>query len=222
MKLKGVIFDFNGTLFWDTKLHNKAWDLFLDKVGIGLTDREKTEIIHGKNNKDILNKLFRKELSREDIEKFSTEKEKIYQAICLRQDMQLAPGAEEFLNFLGTNNIPSTIATASEVDNVNFYFDHLDLKSFFDRAKVIFDDGSLYSKPHPQIFQKAMKVLGIKESETLIFEDSIAGISAAENAGAGRIIIVNSNNGDYSRWDYQQIKSFSEVDKNLFECIPNV
>ena len=221
MKLKGVIFDFNGTLFWDTKLHNKAWDLFLDKMGISLTDLEKTEKIHGKNNKDILNNVFPMELSEEDIVKFSTEKERIYQAICLRQDMQLAPGAKEFLNFLLTNNIPSTIATASEVDNVNFYFDHLDLKPFFDRAKVIFDDGSLYSKPHPQIFQKAMNVLGLKESETLIFEDSLAGIAAAENAGAGRIIIVNSNNENYSRWDYQQIKSFSEVDKNLFDGIHN-
>jgi len=31
MKIKGVIFDFNGTLFWDTDLHNKAWDAFLER-----------------------------------------------------------------------------------------------------------------------------------------------------------------------------------------------
>jgi beta-phosphoglucomutase-like phosphatase (HAD superfamily) len=58
--------------------------------------------------------------------------------------------------------------------------------------------------------------MGLMACETLIFEDSISGIIAAENAKAAKIIIVNSNNDDYSRWDYQQIKNFMDVDKNLF------
>ena len=222
MKIKGVIFDFNGTLFWDTKLHNKAWDKFLEKMGIRLTDQEKNEKIHGKNNKDILSNMFAMQLSREEIEKLSTEKERIYQALCLQTDMQLASGAKEFLNFLMTNKIPYTIATASGLDNVDFYFKHLELNSFFDLSKVVYNDGNILSKPHPQIFQKTISVLGTKKNETLIFEDSISGIIAAENAEAGRIIIVDSNNDDYSRWDYQKIKNFSEVDKDMFVSIPNM
>lgn len=58
--------------------------------------------------------------------------------------------------------------------------------------------------------------MGLRECETLIFEDSISGIIAAENSKAAKIIIVNSNDDDYSRWDYQQITNFIEVDKNLF------
>ena len=222
MKIKGVIFDFNGTLFWDTKLHNKAWDKFLEKMGIRLTDQEKNEKIHGKNNKDILSNMFAMQLSREEIEKLSTEKERIYQALCLQTDMQLASGAKEFLNFLMTNKIPYTIATASGLDNVDFYFKHLELNSFFDLSKVVYNDGNILSKPHPQIFQKTISVLGTKKNETLIFEDSISGIIAAENAEAGRIIIVDSNNDDYSRWDYQKIKKISEVDKDMFVSIPNM
>ena len=222
LKFKGVIFDFNGTLFWDTKLHNKAWDLFLEKMGIHLTDQEKNTKIHGKNNQDIFNIVFPGKLPGEEIQKFISEKERIYQSLCLLQDMQLAPGAKEFLNFLITNKIPNTIATASGLENVDFYFEHLGLDSIFDRSKVIFNDGSLLSKPHPQIFQKAMSVLDIKKNETLVFEDSIAGIAAAENAGVGRIIIVDSNNDDYSRWNYQKIKSFLEVDKDMFESFPDI
>jgi beta-phosphoglucomutase-like phosphatase (HAD superfamily) len=81
---------------------------------------------------------------------------------------------------------------------------------------VIFNDGSIKSKPNPQIFQKAINILGLMGSETLIFEDSISGIIAAENAKAGKIIIVKSNDDDYSLWDYQKIKNFMEVDRNLF------
>jgi len=216
MGLKGVVFDFNGTLFWDTNIHNIAWDIFLDKYNIKLSNKEKNKKIHGKNNKDILNILFSNQLSKEEVNKLSTEKEKIYQKLCLQTDMQLAPGAKEFLNFLKDINIPFTIATASELNNVDFYFKHLELNSFFDRSKVIFNDGSIKSKPNPQIFQKAINILGLMGSETLIFEDSISGIIAAENAKAGKIIIVKSNDDDYSLWDYQKIKNFMEVDRNLF------
>jgi len=217
MKIKGVIFDFNGTLFWDTTLHNKAWDIFSERHNFELSDKEKNEKIHGKNNKDILNGLFQQQLLQEDIDKFGKEKEKIYQELCLQTKMQLAPGAVDLFNHLKEKNIPFVIATASEIDNVDFYFDHLNLGVFFDRTEVIFNNGRIKSKPDPQIFNKAMDVMGLSEKETLIFEDSISGIKAAENANVAEIIIVNSNNDDYRNWSYQQIKNFAEVDKKRFE-----
>jgi beta-phosphoglucomutase-like phosphatase (HAD superfamily) len=61
--------------------------------------------------------------------------------------------------------------------------------------------------------------MGLSGGETLIFEDSISGIIAAENVKAAKIIIVDSNDNDYSRWDYQQIKDFKDVDRNLFTNI---
>lgn len=216
MGLKGVVFDFNGTLFWDTKIHNKAWDIILEKRGIRITDTEKNEKIHGKNNNDIWNTLFTEQVPEDEIDRFCFEKERIYRELCLKTDLQLAPGARDFLNFLMINKIPHTIATASGPENIDFFFRHLKLNYFFDRSKVIYNDGNILSKPHPQIFLIAIEILGILENETLVFEDSIAGIMAAENAGVGRIIIVDSNGVDYSKWNYQVIKNFLEVDRNIF------
>jgi len=216
MKIKGVIFDFNGTLFWDTDLHNKAWDTFLERYNFKLSDEEKNKKIHGKNNKDILNAIFPNQLSKKDINILSEEKEKIYQELCLQTNMQLAPGAVDLFYYLKGKNIPFVIATASEIDNVNFYFDHLKLAPFFKRSEIIYNNGMMKSKPDPEIFNKAMNLMGLSGEETLIFEDSISGIKSAENAKVAKIIIVNSNNDDYSNWDYQQIKNFSEVDKELF------
>jgi beta-phosphoglucomutase len=220
MKLKGVVFDFNGTLFWDTKIHNKAWDIILEKRGVKISDIEKDEKIHGKNNNDIWKTLFTEQLSENEIDRFCLEKEMIYQELCLKTDLQLAPGARDFLNFLMINKIPHTIATASGPENIDFYFRYLKLNHFFDRSKVIYNDGSILSKPHPQIFHKAIDILGILENETLVFEDSKVGIMAAENAGVGRIIIVDSNGVDYNNWNYQIIKDFFEVDRNLFNHLP--
>ena len=218
--IKGVVFDFNGTLFWDTPIHNLAWDKFLDKYRISLTDHEKNEKIHGKNNKDILNAVFPDQLSNSEIAELTMEKEKIYQDLCLEKEMELAPGAKGFLLFLKEKGIPFTIATASGIENVDFYFKHLNLDAFFDRSRIVFNDGTFKSKPHPQIFLKAMDVLGIDRGETLVYEDSISGIKAAENAGVSKIIIVNSNGDDYSQWDYQKIRDFGEVDVSLLDSWP--
>ena len=67
MKYSGVIFDFNGTLFWDTPLHNKAWNMFLEKRGMHLSDHEFFATFHGKNNRDIFNSLFQREHPAEEI-----------------------------------------------------------------------------------------------------------------------------------------------------------
>ena len=216
MTIKGVIFDFNGTLYWDTELHNVAWDLFLEKNRIFLSDEEKNTRIHGKNNIDILKSLFTRELSLKDIDEMSIEKEDIYQSLCLKHKLRLAPGSVSFFKFLTKNRIPYTIATAADLYNVDFYFKHLDLGFYFDKSKVIYSDGTFKSKPDPEIFRKAMTVLGLKEGEVLIFEDSTSGIEGAENAKVKKIIIVNSTNNDYSNWNHQVINSFAEVDRALF------
>jgi len=215
MKIKGVVFDFNGTLFWDTELHNQAWDQFLNQRGFHLSYQEKVERIHGKNNQDFLAGLF-PECSLEEIDRLSQEKEKIYQEICRRSNLDLAPGAREFIAFLKNNQISFTIATASDLHNVLFFFDYLKLDELFDRSKVVFNDGKTLSKPHPQMFQKAMQAIGTRPEQTLVFEDSLLGIQAAQNAGAGQIIIVNSNQDDHSRWNYAVIRDFVDVDRSLF------
>ncbi len=207
MKLKGIIFDFNGTLFWDTKLHDKAWDEFLSRKGTHLTDQEKVTVIHGKNNSEIMQSIFGR-ISEEEIHRLTIEKETIYQQLCLKSNMKLADGAVEFIESLRLHSIPYTIATSSGIENVDFYFKYYNLGDLFDKNKVIYSDGTISSKPDPEIFLRAMHMLKLRPEETLIFEDSPAGIKAAENAGAGCIVIVNSTNADYSSYPHKVIRSF--------------
>ncbi len=217
MSIKGIIFDFNGTLFFDTNLHNQAWDIFLKKYQLTLSDDEKNHKIHGKTNVEILTTIFSKKLNAKDIANLSIEKEDIYQSLCLQQKMELAPGAKDFLEYLLSINIPFTIATASDLYNVNFYFKHLSLDRYFDLSKVIYNNGKIKSKPDPEIFLKAMDVLKVKANQTLIFEDSASGIKAAENSRAAKVIIVKSMDTDYSKWGHEIISSFSEIDRSTFE-----
>jgi len=219
MSIKGVIFDLNGTLLWDTQLHNIAWDNFLAKYELSLSDEEKNWRIHGRVNSDVLMDLFYNKLSNDEIEHYSLEKELEYQRICLGlDDFSLAAGAVELFKKLESQGIPFVIATGSVIHNVEFYIKTLELEKWFKKEHIIYNDGTLRGKPFPDLFLKALDALGIEGKDAVIFEDSIAGLKAAEAAKAGKIIIVNSIEGDYTEYidKYPIINSFHEVDMNWF------
>ncbi|GAB6121149.1 HAD family hydrolase [Dysgonomonas termitidis] len=218
MSFSGVIFDFNGTLFWDTKLHNKAWDIFLTKHDLYLSDEDKFSKMHGKNNRDLFISIFGGQLSDHQIIDYTMEKELLYQELCLKTNMHLAPGVTGFLDFLKDENIPFTIATASGKENLDFYFECLPLAKWFEYDKVVYNNGKIKGKPDPQIYQTALSVINKNPGEVIIFEDAVAGLRSAKNARAGKIIVVDSNDDDYTDWtDCQIIKSFDEVDRTQFK-----
>lgn len=216
MTYKAAIFDFNGTLFWDTAFHDQAFDIFLEKYGIRLTDEEKRVKIHGKGNPDIMRSILGAGLTDAEVDKMAQEKELIYRQLCV-DDMPFAPGAEDLFNFLKTEGIPMTIATSSGIENVDFYFEHMHLERWFDIEKLAYNDGTFRGKPHPDVFQVAARKLNLKPQETVVFEDSVAGILSAEAAEAGKIYIVNSYGENYSRFSHEIITDFSQVDRRLFK-----
>ena len=213
--IKGAIFDFNGTLFWDTAFHDLAFDIFLEKHNIQLTGEEKRIKIHGQTNPDIMRSIFGVQLTEKEINDYSQDKELIYRQLCIN-DLKFAPGAEDLFDFLKANNIPFTIASSSGIENISFYFANMGLNRWFSLDKVVYNNGTFRGKPYPDGFLAAAKKLQVRPEECAIFEDSVAGIEAAENAGAGKIYIVNSYGENYSRFSYDIITDFGSVDRKLF------
>jgi HAD superfamily hydrolase (TIGR01509 family) len=215
MKNGGVIFDFNGTLFWDSEFQETAWDKYLLSHQLNLTLAQKKEYIHGRNNKDTLEFIFKRELNELEVEKYSEEKEVVYRNECLKHRMQLAPGSVELLRDLKARGIPMAIATASEKSNVDFFINKLNLLDYFAEEHIIYNDGTIKGKPHPDIFEKAIGKLGVNAWESIIFEDSFSGIQAAINSKVANVIIVNSTKENYSDFKFPIIKHFDEFDRDL-------
>lgn len=220
MSRKSVIFDFNGTLLWDTHLQNAAWNIFLDKHGFTLSDEEKHRRIHGRLNREIMQDLFENTLSEEQIRSYTLEKVGLYQQLCMElESFSLADGTIELFEKLRDLSVSFMIATASDLEDVEFYIKELNLLRWFKQEHIVYNDGTVRGKPFPDIFLKALNVLGIEGRDAVIFEDSISGIKAAEASGAGQIIIINSNDSDYSEYEdkYPIMKSIREVDMNWFK-----
>lgn len=221
---KGIIFDFNGTLFWDSEKHQDAWREFSKRLRTpGFTDEEMRDYMFGRTNEDIIKYLIGKQPSKEMVENFAKEKEAVYRDMC-RKDKKntvLALGAIEFLDYLTKNNIPHTIATMSEKDNVNFFIEEFELAKWFDLDKIVYSDGTIPGKPAPDIYIKAAQKLNLNPKDCVVIEDAVSGIESARSANIGKIIAIASMESEdlYKNIPAvsQIIKNFDEIDRNIFE-----
>ena len=118
----------------------------------------------------------------------------------------------EMFDRLRAKGVPFTIATSSQWDNVSFYFEHLGLDRWFTPETLVFDDGKMRGKPAPDIYLRAMALIGCRPDECAVFEDSLSGIQAGRAAGAGWIIAVDS---DLDREKLLRVEGVSSVTHNF-------
>ena len=211
--VRGCIFDFNGTLLFDTPAHADAWRAFLLEEGVAVTDADIQKHIQGRPNPDIL-RHFLGELTDQEILTCSKRKEEKYRAVCLQKNdwFRLVHGVPEMFDRLRAEEVPFTIATSSQWDNVSFYFEHLGLDRWFTPETLVFDDGKMRGKPAPDIYLRAMALIGCRPDECAVFEDSLSGIQAGRAAGAGWIIAVDS---DLDREKLLRVEGVSRVISNF-------
>ena len=218
MKNKGIIFDFNGTLFWDSQKHYDAWYEMSKKLrGTPFSDDEMIHHMFGRTNENILTYTLGRKPSKEEVEKYSVEKELIYLDMCKKDEKntKLADGVEDFLEYLCKNDIPHTIATMSEKMNVDFYIDVFKLEKWFNIDKIVYSDGKIPGKPAPDIYLIAAKNIDVEPKNCTVFEDAISGIRAAEAAGVGRIIAVASKESPDL---YKKIECVNEIITDFKDC----
>ncbi len=202
--MKGYIFDFNGTMFFDGAKHDQAWRRFLEeKRGIKITREEFMEYVYGRTGHAILEHFLGKNMSAEEEMQSISEKEMLYRTLCMedKEHLQLAGGLPEYLNSLRDRKCPMAIATAANRENMEFYFQVFSLEQWFSWDRVLYDDGMQKGKPEPDIYLRAASILGLQPGQCYIFEDSLSGLLSAKRAGAGRIIAV------YGDSDYEMLQS---------------
>lgn len=193
-KYNGVIFDFNGTLFFDTKYHVLAWnEISMELCGRRVTEEIMDKEISGVPNVEVVLKM-KPELTREEAEAYSKKKEELYRGFVQKAPggEHLVRGAEELFGLLGEKGIPFTIASASIIENIRFFVSYFHLDRWLDPALIVYDDGSYADKVN--MFLEAKK--RIRADRILIFEDSLSGIQCAGKIGADVIALETASMKD--------------------------
>ncbi len=186
----GVVFDFNGTLFFDSPLHVVAWDQTAQAIGAGHVDSHTMATVYsGLPNAEIL-KLMKPGMDDAFYSYWSQYKEAAYReaVLAIEGGAKLAPGATELFDALKKEDIPFTIASASIIENIQFFIQVFHLDQWMDPKTIVYDDGSYRDKT--AMYETAYQRLGI--SSAYIFEDAVAGLDAASKVPGAKILLIDS------------------------------
>lgn len=189
--MKAVIFDFNGTLFFDSSFHEQAWRIIYRELNPGKGEGPEGSFYCGPRN-DVLIQRIAPWLTEKERQVVSRHKEELYRQICKENPecVHLVKGAEALLNKLKEAKVPFILASASIKENIDFYFEAFHLEQWFDKVQTVYDDGTYTDKG--EMHKEAAKRMGYDLSECTVFEDSISAITHAKENGAGCIIAIGN------------------------------
>lgn len=180
MKPAAVIFDMDGTLVDNNPYHVKAWQAFYQKRGRELLIDDYKQNINGRVAKDIFPYIFQREITPEEVQVLSDEKESLYREL-YKPHIKPIDGLVPFLKELQSAGLPMAIATSGLPVNIDFLFEHLIIKEYFN--SIVDASQITNGKPHPEIFLKAAQSINADPTNCVAFEDSVSGIAAAKAAG---------------------------------------
>lgn len=160
----------------------EIWEKFINNFNLPVTKEE----LHENHTKNLI-----KEIKTSD-------------------EVQASKSIIEFINELYSKGVKLAVASSSGRALINAVLERFDIKDKFD--VIISGEELPKSKPHPEIFQKALSELGVKEDEALIVEDSANGIKAAKAAKIKCMAFLNNgkNEQNTSEADFE-FNCFSEL-----------
>lgn len=217
MNQKCFIFDLDGVIVDTAKYHYLAWQKLAQQLGIDFTPEHNEQLkgVSRVRSLDIILSLGNFEATQEDKDKWLVQKNEDYLSYLVNMDeSEILPGVLPVLGFLKEKKQKIVLGSASK-----------NAKPILEKAKIIyyFDavvDGNDVSnaKPDPEVFLQGAKKVNFPPEKCIVFEDSVAGIQAA-NIG-GMISVGIGDEAVLNEADYV-FPDFTHIDLNFIENLIN-
>ncbi len=212
---KAFIFDLDGVIVDTAKYHYLAWQKIASNLGIEFTP-EHNELLKGVSrvrSLDIILELGKIEASQEDKDKWLLQKNEDYLSYLVDMDEnEILPGVFPVLKFLKEKGQPIALGSASK--NARPILEKTGILNYFD-AIVDGNDVS-NAKPDPEVFLIAAKLLNAKPENAIVFEDSVAGIQAANIGNMTSIGIGSAETLNEAEYVF---KDFTFIDIDFLEAL---
>lgn len=179
---KAFIFDLDGVIVDTAKYHFMAWQKLADSLDILFTPEQNEQLkgVSRVRSLEIILGLGNVTATEEEKQKWLTQKNEDYLSYIEKMDeSEILPDVRETLEFIKEKGQHIALGSASK--NARPILEKVGLLHFFD---VIIDGNDVTNaKPDPEVFVRASKLLGVSNEDAIVFEDSVAGIQAANIAG---------------------------------------
>ncbi|MEA8593005.1 HAD family phosphatase [Pseudomonas aeruginosa] len=188
MAIKAVISDMDGVLIdardWHYETLNRALALF----GYNISRHEHLTSYDGLPTAKKLHMLTAEKGLPQALHRFINEMKQAYTADTVTLMCRPTFNHQYALSMLKTRHgLKLAVASNSIRATVNLMMDKAHLSQYLDLQ--LSNEDVAQAKPAPDIYLKAMEMLGVAPDETLILEDNPHGIAAAKASGAHVLVI---------------------------------
>ena len=182
MRTAACIFDLDGVIVDTARYHFLAWKKLTDQLGVHFTeeDNERLKGVSRMASLEIILEIGNIKTDDSTKLEYATLKNKWYTDFISKMTPdEILPGSLDFIKELRKANIRVAIGSASK--NTPLILKRVGILELFDAVA----DGNIVSKakPDPDIFIKAAEMVNVKPRKCVVFEDAVAGVQAALNAG---------------------------------------
>lgn len=215
MNKKAFIFDLDGVIVDTARYHFLAWQKIAAELGIEFTPEHNEELkgVSRVRSLDLILELGKMSASQEDKNRWLKQKNEDYLSYLVHMDQsEILPGVLHILQFLKEKKQPIALGSASK--NARPILEKTGIIHYFD---VIVDGNDVTNaKPDPEVFVQAAKQIGAANANAIVFEDSVAGVQAANIAGMTSIGIGEASILKEAQYNFPD---FVHIDTSFIEYI---
>ena len=176
--LKAVIFDLDGVVADSHPIHEAAWKTLLVEQGFDSPTLNLDFLYAGHPRREIL-RHYLGAIDTSEMERLGRRKDELY-ALAANK-LKAKPGIPRVLSQLNQAGILCALATSAGRARTNESLEQLGITKDF--SAIVTGEDVIAAKPAPDIFLLAAGKLGVTEKESVVVEDSVAGVVAARAAG---------------------------------------
>jgi beta-phosphoglucomutase len=215
MTKKAFIFDLDGVIVDTAKYHFLAWQKLANELGINFTHEHNEELkgVSRVRSLDLILALGNITASQEDKNKWLIQKNEDYLSYLITMDEnELLPDVLRVLQFLKANQ--QLIALGSASKNARPILKKTNIMHFFDA--IVDGNDVANAKPDPEVFLRAAKLVSVSNENAIVFEDSVAGIQAANIANMTSIGIGDETVLYEAKYNF---KDFTFIDVSFIDTL---
>lgn len=181
-----VIFDMDGVIFDSEQIVLNSWKKVAAEYGLENIESVMKQCIG--LNYNAANEVFTKAYDGKYDFNFLKPKTSVYYYEHVEKyGLPVKTGVRELLSFLKEKGYKTAVASSTRIAVVEKEIADADLTEYF--GKLVGGDMIQRSKPAPDIFLEAARVLEAKPEECYVIEDSYNGIRAAHAAGMAPLMV---------------------------------